>query len=160
VCAVIDGASRKLTFLSKSVILVVVILVVADALWYGISLEGFERLWRQLLARPGGPMSFRFALQPAMAVIAAIHDGMRDARAGRPPYLTVVICSPGERLHGLYEALSATARIMLLGLAMDLVYQVTVFGTFYPNEAVVIALVLAFLPYLVIRGPVTRIARW
>jgi hypothetical protein len=36
-----------------------------------------------------------------------------------------------------------------------------VFDTFYPDEAVVIALVLAVVPYFLVRGPVTRIAhRW
>ena len=29
----------------------------------------------------------------------------------------------------------------------------------YPNEALVVAIVLAFVPYLLIRGPVDRIAR-
>jgi hypothetical protein len=43
---------------------------------------------------------------------------------------------------------------------MDLFYQLLVFKTFYPNEAVIIAFLLAFMPYLVIRGPVTRIARF
>ena len=42
---------------------------------------------------------------------------------------------------------------------MDAIYQLKVFGTFYPGEAVIIALVLAFVPYLLIRGPVARIAR-
>jgi hypothetical protein len=42
---------------------------------------------------------------------------------------------------------------------MDMAYQLLVFKTFYPNEAVIIALVLAFIPYLLIRGPVVRIHR-
>jgi hypothetical protein len=44
---------------------------------------------------------------------------------------------------------------------MDAIYQFRVFDTFYPDEAVVIALVLAVVPYFLVRGPVTRIAyRW
>lgn len=45
--------------------------------------EAFARTWTDLLARPGGPMSFRFLLQPVMAAIVAIRDGRRDARRGR-----------------------------------------------------------------------------
>jgi hypothetical protein len=55
--------------------------------------------------------------------------------------------------------LTATARIILLGLTMDLIYQLLEFKTFYPNQAVVVALLLAVVPYLLIRGPVTRIIR-
>jgi hypothetical protein len=56
--------------------------------------------------------------------------------------------------------LTATARIILLGLAMDVIYQYLVFKTFYPAEALVVALLLAFVPYLLIRGPAMRIVRW
>ena len=57
------------------------------------------------------------------------------------------------------EGLNATARIILLGLAMDVIYQLLVLKTFYPNEALVVALLLAFVPYVIIRGLVLRIAR-
>jgi uncharacterized protein YhhL (DUF1145 family) len=56
--------------------------------------------------------------------------------------------------------LNATARIILLGLAMDTVYQIIVFNAFYPYEALIVALLLAFVPYLLIRGIASRILRW
>ena len=43
---------------------------------------------------------------------------------------------------------------------MDLIYQAIVFETFHPVEAVLIAILLAFVPYLLLRGPVTRVAGW
>ena len=54
----------------------------------------------------------------------------------------------------------ATARIILLGLIMDAIYQFIEFKTFHPAEAVIIALLLAFVPYVVLRGMIARIARW
>jgi hypothetical protein len=155
-----DANPHVLGLMPRLVIGVAIFLVAAGVLWYGVTVEVVERLWRQLLNRPSGPMSFRFILQPSMAAIAAIHDGIKDARAGRSPYFRAVTLNHGERVGRLREGLTATARIILLGLAMDLIYQLLVFKTFYPNEAVIIALVLAFVPYLLIRGPVTRIARW
>jgi hypothetical protein len=44
-------------------------------------------------------------------------------------------------------------------LGMDAIYQATVPKTFYPGEAVIIAMLLAFVPYLLLR-PIARIARW
>ena len=104
-------------------------------------------------------MRFRFYLQPLMAAIAAIHDGREDARAGRSPYFMTVLRNPQERVGRLREGLNATARIILLGLVMDVIYQLLVLKTFYPNEALVVALLLAFVPYVIIRGLVLRIAR-
>jgi hypothetical protein len=64
--------------------------------------------------------------------------------------------NPQKRLGRLREGLNATARIILLGLAMDSIYQVLVLKMFYPNEAVIVALLLAFVPYVIIRGLVAR----
>lgn len=119
----------------------------------------FERAWTDLLARPSGPLAFRFVLQPTMAAIAAIMDGLKDARTGRSPYFWTVLANPAERMERLREGLRSTSRIIVLGLVMDAAYQIIVFRTFYPVEAVVIAIALAFVPYLLIRGPAARIAR-
>jgi hypothetical protein len=42
---------------------------------------------------------------------------------------------------------------------MDVIYQWVVFKTFYPAQAAVIAVLLAFVPYLLLRGPMERVAR-
>jgi hypothetical protein len=59
----------------------------------------------------------------------------------------------------LWEGVISTARVILLGLLMDAIYQVSELHKFYPGEAVIVALMLAFLPYLILRGPISRIAR-
>ena len=43
---------------------------------------------------------------------------------------------------------------------MDAIYQIIVLKRFYPAEAVIVALLFAFVPYVIIRGPVVRIERW
>jgi hypothetical protein len=43
---------------------------------------------------------------------------------------------------------------------MDVIYQIIVLKRFYPAEAVIVALLFAFVPYVIIRGPVLRIERW
>ena len=104
-------------------------------------------------------MRFRFILQPLMAAIAAILGGLKDARTGRSPYFWTMLGNPRERVERLEEGLNATGRIILLGLVMDAIYQIIVLKRFYPAEAVIVALLFAFVPYVIIRGPVARIAR-
>lgn len=122
--------------------------------------DTLTRFWNDLLARPSGPFAFRFLLQPTMAAIAAIRAGIVDARTGRSPYFLALWTEPAERAQRLGEALSATGRIFLLGLAMDCIYQLVVLKKFYPLEALVISLALAVVPYFLIRGPAARVARW
>jgi hypothetical protein len=117
----------------------------------------WRRFWFDLVERPGGPMAFRFLLQPVMATIAAWKDGRKDAATGRSPYFWSVLTDPAQRNDRLREGLRATGKILAIGLAMDLAYQGFVLRHFYPVEAIVIALLLAFVPYLLLRGPFARL---
>ncbi len=154
-----DATPQELGVLAKLVILLAIVLIVAGVVWHGVTIDAWRRFWHDLVERPDEPMRFRFILQPLMAAIAAIHDGREDARAGRSAYFMTVLRNPQERVGRLREGLNSTARIILLGLVMDVIYQLLVLKTFYPNEALVIALLLGFVPYLIIRGLVLRVAR-
>ncbi|MCD9085328.1 hypothetical protein [Stenotrophomonas sp. SY1] len=105
-------------------------------------------------------MTFRFFLQPTMALITALIDGIKDAKAGKSPYAWLLSHgSLDERKVVWREGVTATTRILLLGVGMDVIYQFRVFGGFeYPLETLVIAIVLGFVPYLLLRGPINRIA--
>jgi hypothetical protein len=83
-----------------------------------------------------------------------------NAKSRRPPYFWALLTNPFAGGRRLYEGLISTARVILLGLCMDAIYQWIVLKTFYPAEAVIVAIALAFFPYVLLRGPITRIARW
>jgi hypothetical protein len=119
-----------------------------------------SRVWENLMARPSGPLAFRFLIQPMMAAILAVRDGIKDARTGRSPYFWTVVMDPQERHGRLREGIVATAKIIVLALILDTIYQFKELDAFYPGEALIVAVVLAFIPYLLIRGPAARIARW
>jgi hypothetical protein len=150
---------ERLSILARLVLIGLILLTIAGVIGYGVTAATIERVWRQLVERPDGPMAFRFILQPVMAAIVAFFHGRRDARAGRSPYFWTVVSSQKERVARLREGLNATARIILLGVVMDVIYQVIVLKRFYPDESVIIAVLLGFVPYLVLRGVVTRVWR-
>ena len=154
-----DHEPRRLSLLARIVGASMIALVVAGIVWHGVTVATFERIWFQLLQRTDAPMRFRFILQPLMAAIVAIRNGLKDARTGKSPYFWTLVTNPRERIRRLNEGLNATARIILLGLVMDAIYQVIVLRRFYPAEAVIVALLFAFVPYVIIRGPAARIAR-
>jgi hypothetical protein len=156
---VVKPPSKAQIRLARLVVALAVAGVVIGLVMYGISGEVLARIWQNMLDRPGGSFGFRFVLQPVMATVAALRDGISDARTGRAPLLRTILTDPEQRRGRLDEALIATARIILLGLAMDTAYQFIEFETFHPAETVIIAVLLAFVPYVVLRGLVTRIAR-
>jgi len=151
--------TQELTLLAKLVIAAGVALMVAGAVSHPLTIATVERIWYQELARASAPMKFRFVLQPLMAALLAFRDGRKDAQAGSSPYIWAVLREPRERRARLIHGLNQTARIIVLGLVMDVIYQLIFLKVFYPVEALIIALVLAFVPYLVIRGLAARVTR-
>ena len=47
----------------------------------------------------------------------------------------------------------------LRGVVMDIIYQLVFLGEFFPAEAAIVAVLLAFVPYALLRGPIARVAR-
>ena len=152
--------TRGAVIMAWLVVVLTVVFLTLGLVWYGVSWEVNQRIWRDIFGRTDGPMTFRFVLQPAMAGIVALHDGIRDAQGGRAPYLRTVLSDPAKRTARLREGLLSIARIILLGFGMDAIYQWRVLGVFYPVEAIIITLILAVVPYVILRGPIDRIARW
>jgi hypothetical protein len=121
--------------------------------------EMFARFIDNLTGRWSGPLHFRLLIQPTVATILAVRDGLKDARLDRPPYFWAIFTRADERRQMLRDGWKAVAKVFVLALVLDVIYQLIVVKWVYPGEALVTAAILALLPYLLIRGPVGRIAR-
>jgi len=154
-----DAGEQDLGLLAKVVLAGLILLIVAGVIWHGVTLATIDRVWHQLVERPSGPMAFRFILQPFMGALVAFIHGRRDAKLGRAPFFWAVMNNREERVGRLREGLNATARIILLGLIIDAIYQVIVLKRFYPVEAVIIAVLLGFVPCVIFQGVFTRVLR-
>jgi hypothetical protein len=121
--------------------------------------EWITRFSSDLVGRLTGPMTFRLILQPTMSMFYAIRDGLKDASAGRPPYLWTLLTRPGERMRLMKEGWHAVLRIILLGVGIDAIYQIIEFRHIYLGELAIVVACLAFLPYVLLRGPTNRLAR-
>jgi hypothetical protein len=121
--------------------------------------EALRRGWENLIGRSDGPLTFRLILQPAVAIILAIRAGMRDARAGRPPFLWTVLSDRGCRQELVRQGWKDVRNVFLVALVLDSIYQVIVHSGVYALELLITATILALVPYAIVRGLVTRLAR-
>jgi hypothetical protein len=119
----------------------------------------FANAWQELTARLGGPLHMRFILQPTMALLFAIRDGLKDARTGRPAYLWALFSDPPHRRDLFREGWHSVGKIFILAFILDTVYQLAVLKAFRPVQGLLLAALLAVFPYAVFRGPVSRVAR-
>jgi hypothetical protein len=70
------------------------------------------------------------------------------------------VTAPSQRAELIRHGWKAIGRVFVLAVIMDLIYQLIVLRWLYPLELLLVAIALAVVPYLLIRGPVNRVASW
>ena len=122
-------------------------------------LDALDRAVGELLGRASGPMHLRLIMQPAMATFFAIRAGLRDARENQSPFLWTFLTAPSERRRLAISVWKDVGKIFVIALILDTVYQIIALHQFRILQTLLVAVILAVVPYVLIRGPVTRIAR-
>jgi hypothetical protein len=115
--------------------------------------------WQEITSRPGGPLAMRFYLQPVIATLLAVRDGVKDAREGNPAYFWAVLSTSEHRRELLRSGWRAIGKVFVIALVLDVVYQLLVLRGLRPLQGLIIAVALAIVPYVLIRGPVNRLLR-
>jgi hypothetical protein len=121
--------------------------------------EMFVRFWENLMSRPAGPMHLRFIFQPIVASVLAIRSGLSDAREGRSGFLVELIMHHGNRRALMSEAWSDIGKLFIMACLLDLIFQVIALRWFYPLETFVVAIILSFVPYVIVRTFTRSIAK-
>ena len=117
------------------------------------------RLGGALVRRASGLMKMRVIFQPITATLLAIRAGVHDARAGPPLYFWSIFTHRAHRRVILRDGWKNVGKVFLSAVVIDCIYQVIVFRWLYPAQALIVAVVLVILPYLIVRGVLNRIAR-
>ncbi len=116
--------------------------------------------WNGFLGGPTGPLKFRFVVQPLVAAVLALRAGIRDAREGRSPFLWALLTDRGPRKERLARALTDVGTVFLVAVLADLVDQRLVGPRVLPTQSLLVATILALVPYALLCGPLSRLARW
>ena len=126
-------------------------------------MDGSENLLQQtvseLLGRASGPLHFRLFIQPIVATVLAVKAGLKDARTGQPAFLWEVVTNPTERARLFRSGWKDVGKVFVLAAVLDVVYQLIALRGIRPLQTLIVATVLAIVPYVLIRGPVTRLTR-
>lgn len=112
-----------------------------------------------LIERLDGPLHFRFIVQPLVAAGFAFRDGLRDARKGYPAYGWALLTDRAHRQFLIRNGWKGISKVFIVAVVLDLIYQAIALHTFRLGAALIVACLLALLPYLLLRGPINRLMR-
>ena len=121
--------------------------------------EALSRMYGQILGRGTGPLNFRLVVMPIVVSVLAVRAHLRDVREGRPTELWAFLKNPAERRRLFRSGLRDFGKVFIVAVVLDTTYQLLVFGWVYPAEVLFIAVMCAVVPYFLVRGPITRVAR-
>jgi len=106
----------------------------------------------------GGPFTFRFVMQPVLAIILGLRDGRKDAKSNAPLILPMLLLESGKRGETLKGALKRVTVPLIISVVMDSIVQITVFEVLRLQWALVVGVCLVGIPYLLSREITNRIA--
>lgn len=121
--------------------------------------ELWLRIVQNMAARLDGPLHLRFIVQPSMAIVLALRDGLQDAQNREPAYLWSLFADRFNRIAQLKKGWRSIGKVFFVALGIDGIYQIVVFHFIYVGEALLTASLLAIVPYALLRGPFNRVAR-
>jgi hypothetical protein len=119
-----------------------------------------HRFLEDIVARLHGPGRLRFILQPLVAIGFGTRDGIRDALAGRPPFLRDLILHKSERRGLMRSALASVRDIIVIAILLDIISQLLIFRMVHPGAALLIGPVLIAFPYASSRAIANRASKW
>ena len=128
---------------------------IQTGVFYPFSREFFQ----DMLARLSGPGRFRFILQPVVAIVLGARDGVKDARAGPPPFLWGLVFHPQHRSRLIKGAFASVNMLVCVAILLDVISQFLIFRRVNPGAALLLGPVLIGLPYSLSRAVSNRIAR-
>ena len=120
--------------------------------------EVIQKTVEGIVARLAGPMSFRFMLQPTIAVLLGIRDGRLDAKALTPPFIFDLVFKPADREKAIKSGLRTLLTPMIVGTVLDAVAQYLIFGRVRILPAMLVGMFVMGFPYSLARGISNRIA--
>ncbi len=96
---------------------------------------------------------------PIVVTSLAVRAGLKDAREGKPVFLWAILTRPADRRRLLRSGLKDVGRIFIVAVVLDTVYQLMVLRALYVVQVLIVAVACAIVPYVLIRGPITRLMR-
>ena len=76
-----------------------------------------------------------------------------------PRIWLVIVTDPVRRHELLREGSKEIAKVFIVAVIIDLIYEFIVFQAIYPGQSLIVAATVTVLPYVLIRGPINRIVR-
>jgi hypothetical protein len=122
----------------------------------GEHLGFWEGMVRELTTGQG---QFRLLLLPAVALILGVRAGIADAREGYLPFARRLWEANEPRAQLMKDLVKRALNPLALAFILDVILQRLTLGYVRPLAAIIVGAVLAWIPFVIVRGIMNRFWR-
>jgi len=125
-----------------------------------VSSPGFFESIARDLSGPGmfgGKFQFRLIVQPIIAIVLGLRFGVRDAKAGKPPFFQALAHAKGGRGTTIKGAVRAALIPLAVAVLIDSILQYLINHRIRPLAAMIVGGILVFVPFLIVRALTNRV---
>ena len=106
-----------------------------------------------------GQGQFRLLLLPAVALVLGVRAGIADAREGTLPFARRLRQGNEPREQLMKDSVKRALNPLALAFVLDVILQRLTLGYVRPLVAIVVAAVLVWIPFVIVRGVMNRFWR-
>lgn len=86
-----------------------------------------------------------------------VRDGVRDAKAGEPPFIFDLIVNHENRKAKLASLLKSLSKTIIIAIVLDMIAQYLLFDQIRITGAIIVAIIILIVPYSLARAITNRI---
>jgi len=108
--------------------------------------------FKDLVARLLGAGRIRFILQPTIAIVIGVRQGLADARADLPNFLYGLAFHAQHRGYLVRSSVSGVRDLVAIAILLDIISQAIIFREIHAAAALILGPALIAVPYSVARA--------
>jgi hypothetical protein len=151
--------STLLTFFAVAILLAALPAAIRRLIQTGSPYLFTRDFFDDILARFSGAGRFRFIVQPTVALVIGVRDGIKDGRAGHLPFVLALMSRSARKCDLLRSAFASVRELISIAIILDVVSQFLIFRRIHPGAALLVGPILIAIPYAVSRALATSLSR-
>jgi len=144
--------STVLSFLAIAVLLAALPSAIRRLIQTGSPYLLTREFFDDILARFSGAGRLRFIVQPTVALVIGVRDGIKDAREGHLPFVMALLSQPAHKYDLLRSAFASVRDLVSIAIIFDVICQFLIFRRIHPGAALLVGPILIAIPYAASRA--------
>ena len=110
-----------------------------------------------IIIRLAGPMGLRIVIQPLVALLLGVRDGIKDAKGGESPFIFGLVTNRVDRKAKLTSLFKSLSKVIIISVTLEVIIQYLLLGQVHVI-GLIFYVILLVVPYSLARDITNTVA--